>query len=238
MDAYPSEMSTPLNCQIPVAVIGKNERSAEPLTNPNLSSNLRSEYEALLNDVDQANQLASELQRQLSGKSNEVAEFKKLFEKTQKDLGYLQASISELRQERHRLANEAMRAAAFERKLADVTAERNRLKTELDIMRQGLTGSAEDSERRLRDRDVQITRLSLEVDSLHEKLRGGAAEGLRPAQKPFDNPQVRKTLADLWQSLERLQMMLDPQPESIPAPRVTSQPGAEEEEFIDIAFDK
>jgi len=231
-------MPTPLNCQTPRAVEGKDERPAGQLTNPNLSSNLRSEYEALLNDVEQANELASELQRQLSGKSNEVAEFKKLFEKTQTDLGQLQASIAELRQERHRLANEAMRAVAFERKLADVTAERNRLKTELDIMRKGLTSSAEDSERRLRERDAQITRLSLEVDTMREKLRGGAAGAPRATGKPVSNPAVRKTLAELRQTLERLQTMLDPNPESTPALHATSQPSANEEEFIDITFDK
>ena len=231
-------MPTPSNCQTPPAVEGKVEHPAAPLTNPNLSSNLRSEYEALLNDVEQANELAAALQRQLSGKSNEVAEFKQLFEKTQKDLGHLQTSITELRQERHRLANEAMRAVAFERKLADMTAERDRLKTELDIMRQGLTSSAEDSERRLRERDLQITRLSLEMDTLHEKLRGGTAGALRAAGKPVGDPAVRKTLSELWQTLERLQTMLDPNPESKPALRATSQPGATEETFIDIEFDK
>jgi chromosome segregation ATPase len=238
MDAYPSEMPTPSNCQTPPAAEGKDEQPAASLTNPNLSSNLRSEYEALLNDVEQANELAAELQRQLSGKSNEVAEFKQLFEKTQRDLGHLQASITELRQERHRLANEAMRVAAFERKLADVTAERNRLKTELDIMREGLTTSAEDSERRLRERDAEITRLSLEVNTLREKSRGGATGALRATGKPVGNPAVRKTLAELRQTLERLQTMLDPNPEPRPALRATSQPDATEETFIDIEFDK
>lgn len=231
-------MPTPLNCPISPAVEGKDEAPVAPLTNPNLSANLRSEYEALINDVEQANELAAELQRQLSGKSNEIAEFKQLFEKTQKDLGHLQASITELRQERHRLANEAMRAVAFERKLADMTAERNRLKTELDVMRQGLTSSAEDSERRLRERDAQITRLSLEVDTLHEKSRGGATGALRAAANPVADPAVRKTLAELWQTLERLQTMLDPNPEPRPALHATSQPSGNAEEFIDITFHK
>jgi predicted nucleic acid-binding Zn-ribbon protein len=128
-------MSNPSDCQTPRAVKVKGEQRPAPLTNPNLSANLRSEYEALLNDVEQANQLAAELQRQLSGKSNEVAEFKQLFEKTQRDLIHLQGSITELRQERHRLANEAMRAVAVDRKLVQVAAERDRLRTELDSMR-------------------------------------------------------------------------------------------------------
>jgi DNA repair exonuclease SbcCD ATPase subunit len=228
-------MSTTSNCHV---VGGKDEQPAASLTNPNLSSNLRSEYEALRNDVEQANELAAELQRQLSGKSNEVAEFKQLFEKTQRDLGHLQASINELRQERHRLANEAMRVVAFERKLADVTAERNRLKTELHVLRQSLTTSAEDSDRRLRERDAEITRLSQEVDNLHGKSRGGAAGPVRAAGKLVGDPAVRTILAELRQTFERLQMMLDPNPESASALRATSQPGAADDTFIDIEFDK
>ena len=106
-------------------------QAASPLTNPNLSAALRLEYDALLNDMRRAQLLCVEFQRQLEGKSHEVDEFKELFSKTQADLFQLQDSITELREERHRLANEAMRAAALSRKLVEVTGDRDRLLAEI-----------------------------------------------------------------------------------------------------------
>lgn len=106
-------------------------QAASLLTNPNLSAALRLEYDALVNDMRRAQELCAEFQRQLAGKSNEVDEFKELFSKTQTDLFQLQDSITELREERHRLANEAMRAAALSRKLVEVTGERDRLLAEV-----------------------------------------------------------------------------------------------------------
>ena len=106
-------------------------QAASPLTNPNLSAALRLEYDALVNDMRRAQELCVEFQRQLEGKSLEVDEFKELFSKTQSDLFQLQDSITELREERHRLANEAMRATALSRKLVEVTQERDRLLAEI-----------------------------------------------------------------------------------------------------------
>ena len=108
-------------------------QAASPLTNPNLSAALRLEYDALLNDMRRVQELCADFQRQLAGKANEADEFKELFAKTQGDLFQLQDSITELREERHRLANEAMRAAALSRKLLEVTAERDRLLAEIAL---------------------------------------------------------------------------------------------------------
>src|SRR4051812_17316931 len=93
------------------------------MVNPKLSANLRADYDALRNDVQQANELAADFQKKLAGKSNEFAILKQVFEKACEDLGRLQAGISELREERHRLANEAMRATALQMKLTKVTDE-------------------------------------------------------------------------------------------------------------------
>src|SRR4030088_2824350 len=91
--------------------------SSEKLVNPRLSGSLASDHAALQNDLVQAQELAADFQRQLAGKSNDHAQLKQILEKTQVDLAHFQAGIVELRAERHRLANEAMRAAAFEFKL-------------------------------------------------------------------------------------------------------------------------
>ena len=121
---------------LPPPTPAAHTRAASPLTNPNLSATLRLEYDALLDDMHRAQALCAEFQRELAGKSNEAEEFKDLFAKTQGDLFQLQDSITELREERHRLANEAMRAAALSRKLVEVTQERDRLLAEIAFSKQ------------------------------------------------------------------------------------------------------
>ena len=208
-------------------------RPSAPLTNPGLGATLRAEYEALQNDVEQANELAAEFQRQLAGKSNEVAEFRQLFEKTQKDLTRLQASITELREERHRLANEAMRAAAFERKLAQMTGERDRLLAELDLTKQAVASGADESRRCVLDRDAQIARLLMELTELREK--NPASRAPASARRSGGNDAaVKGVLSEMWRTLEQLQTILDPQS---PAAKPKAQAAAKEE-FIDIAFDR
>ncbi|HEX5175885.1 MAG TPA: hypothetical protein VFV83_02595 [Chthoniobacteraceae bacterium] len=112
------------------------EAAAPSLTNPNLSAKLRADCEALQNDVQQARELAADFQRQLAGKSNEFAALKRVFQETRVHLEKLEHGIKELREERHRLANEAMRAIAFERQVADRDAQIARLTQELDALKQ------------------------------------------------------------------------------------------------------
>ena len=212
----------------------ESAQSPAPLTNPSLSATLRAEYEALQNDVEQAHELAAEFQRQLAGKSNEVAEFKQLFAKTQKDLVRLQASITELREERHRLANEAMRATAFERKLTEMTAERNRLLADLDLSKQAASRGDDEAGRRLLERDAHIARLSMELTELRE----AAPAPLAPAaihSSGGNTASVKVVLSDMWRTLEQLQKILDPHgaPAKPKAPPVSGK-----EEFIDIAFER
>jgi len=156
-------------------------RVAPPPVNPSLSATLSADYEALQNDMQQAKDLAADFQRQLAGKSNEFAQLKQLFEKTFADLAHLQAGIEELRAERHRLANEAMRGAAFQLKLAKVTGERDRLRVDLEFVREAAARSAEESERVLRERDAKIARLVVEVVTLKE----ACAEARRLAGNAF-----------------------------------------------------
>jgi len=95
-----------------------------------LGPRVAADLEAIVNDMEQAKELAAEYQRELAGKSNELAALKQLFEKTRQHLIQLETSVTKLREERHRLANEAMRAEALQRKLDQVTAERDRLRAE------------------------------------------------------------------------------------------------------------
>jgi chromosome segregation ATPase len=107
-----------------------------PLTDPNLSAKLRADCAALQNDVQQARELAADFQRQLAGKSNEFAALKRVFQETRIHLEKLEQGIKELREERHRLANEAMRAIAFERQVQDKDAQIARLTQELEALKQ------------------------------------------------------------------------------------------------------
>lgn len=129
----------------PLPPPGVQSQNVSPLTNPNLSAALRLEYDALVHDVRRAHELCADFQRQLVGKSHEADEFKELFAKTQHDLFQLQDSIIQLREERHRLANEAMRATALSRKLVEITTERDRLLVELESSKKGDGRSASES---------------------------------------------------------------------------------------------
>ncbi|MGV3532193.1 MAG: hypothetical protein ACO1QR_07470 [Chthoniobacteraceae bacterium] len=102
---------------------------------PALGVALQAETAALRNDLDQATQLAAEYQRRLSSKNNDFAALKSTLEKAQYDLTAMQNTITELRNERHRYANEAMRAIALEKRLQKIAQERDLLRGELEMYR-------------------------------------------------------------------------------------------------------
>jgi len=154
---------------------------SKKLFNPNLTGSLMADHAALQNDLVQAQELAADFQRQLAGKSNEHAQLKQILEKTKADLEHLQAGIVELRAERHQLANEAMRATAFQAKLAMVTGERDRLRVDLEVVRIALTKGANETAATMRERDRRIAELAIEVVVLRQQLEE-TQEALRKAQ--------------------------------------------------------
>ena len=159
------------------------EPSPRKLVNPNLTGTLVSDYAALQNDLLQAQELAADFQRQLAGKSNDHAQLKQILEKTKSDLTHLQEGIVELRAERHRLANEAMRATAFQTKLAMVTGERDRLRVDLEVVRVALTRSANETAATLRERDRRIAELAVEVVMLRQQLEEAQSMVAVPSQQ-------------------------------------------------------
>ncbi|MDB6150167.1 MAG: hypothetical protein JWQ44_1615 [Chthoniobacter sp.] len=94
-----------------------------------------SDIEALRADLEQAGELAQRFHRDLLGKSSELASLKEVFEKAHKRLIHLQLHVTQLRDERHQLANRAMEADALEQKLNVVTADRDRLRAQLESSR-------------------------------------------------------------------------------------------------------
>ena len=127
-----AETSPPAQ-EVAVVVAASRPSPAAPALGRAVSADL----EALKNDVEQAQALANEYQTQLAGKSNDYAEMKMLFEKTRDDLLNLKAGVEQLRHERHQLANEAMKAAALELKVARLMKERDSLLAENESLRNG-----------------------------------------------------------------------------------------------------
>ena len=191
MNAETPQPEPPAGTAIPAEV-----PSWPQLVNPSLSGSLMADHAALQNDLVQAQDLAADFQRQLAGKSNEYAQLKQILEKTQTDLGHLQAGIVELREERHRLANEAMRASAFEFKLTKISEDRDRLRVELEIVRTAYERKGEDLAGQLRDRDRRIAELVIETVRLRQALeeaRGAASappQPIKPIEADEEEPAI------------------------------------------------
>jgi chromosome segregation ATPase len=168
-----------------------------------LGASLQSDYEALRNDLEQANDLAADFQRQLAGKSNEVAHFKSLLERTKVDLGRLDAHVQELRKERHRLANEVMRSAALEQQLRRSNEEIDRLKVEVDTLRSAGGNRVEELLLVSEEQQKEITRLRAALEVLKRSKPGTA-----PA--PEDG-KMQQQIAELTSLVKSLQGALDGQ---------------------------
>ena len=87
---------------------------------------------ALQKDLEEARRVAREQQVILTGKDAELSSLREVFDRTKQHLVRLQRSINELRDERHRLGDEAMQVEALKRKVHVLTAERDLLRQQLD----------------------------------------------------------------------------------------------------------
>ena len=197
----------------------------QALANPRLTANLRGDYAALQNDFEQARMLAADFKGQLAGKTNEMAHLKQIFEKTALDMAHLQEGITALREERHRLANEAMRAVALEHRLKRAEAETARLLAE-----------AEKAVRREHERESQIAHLRAEVERLSQQLAAArVSETVAPAPR-IENAEAQALLAAAFDSLERLREFVNAKGAARQT-RATTTRAATLEEFIDISFE-
>lgn len=137
----------------------------EPLTDPELTSRLRADQEALANDLALAQELAADFRSQVADKANEVAHLKRLLEQTQANLVRFGKDIAELRAERHRLANEAMKAAAYEMQARRLAAECERLRTENAELRRQSAVTPGSVDERLAALTRTVERLRASIDS-------------------------------------------------------------------------
>ena len=132
----------------------------KPLVDPKITRSLGADYEALRNDLQQANEFASELQSELAANKNDAAHSRQLFEKTSVDLERLQESILALRRERHELANEVMKARSAEAKLGVAITERDESRAAVAELQQTIE-----------KRDAQVADLSMQIVLLKNAFR-------------------------------------------------------------------
>jgi hypothetical protein len=146
------------------------ETTEKAAINPSLSAELQESHDALRNEMMSAKAVASDLESALAGKSKEMLHLKFLLEQSKAHLTHLQDGILAMRKERHKLANEAMRAKGLDIKLAVMTTENNRLKNELEGILDGL--AQEDAQKTLRfdKRDHHIAELTLELMNVRQLL--------------------------------------------------------------------
>jgi chromosome segregation ATPase len=138
---------------------------------------LRADQEALANDLALAQELAADFRSQVADKANEVAHLKRLLEQTQANLVRFGKDIAELRAERHRLANEAMKAAAYEMQAKRLAAECERLRTEnAELRRQPVVTPGSTEER--------LDALARTVERLRAAIDPTEAVAPRPARAP------------------------------------------------------
>lgn len=125
-----------------------------------ITKSLGADYEAVKNDLEQAKEFAEELQNEVAVSKNGMAHFKQLFEKTRQDLERMHDSILALRQERHRFANEVMKARCWEEKVGMLTKERDEL---LNTLAKAKRGGEQ--------RDAQIAELTMQIMLVKNTLR-------------------------------------------------------------------
>ena len=170
-----------------------------PPFNPDLSTVLRENYDAVQEDLRQANELAASLGAELAGKSKETMHLKFLFEQTKAHLGHMQDGIVAMRAERHRLANEAMRAKGLDIMLALVTAERDRLKNEVEGVIEGLALEQAKKGLHFDKRDHHIAELTFELIKLRQEVEELRKMNPPPAPiAPPRRPMPLKTSAETF----------------------------------------
>ncbi len=118
--------------------IAQSQAMATLQPNKNLTPTLTSDLEALRDDLNRARQLAAEAQTQVDGKTGDIEALQLALQKSFDDLSMLRNAIEDLRRERHFFANEAMRSAALEIRITDLTVERDNLQAQLNEANEAL----------------------------------------------------------------------------------------------------
>ena len=160
--------------------------------NQSLGAAVSRDYEAVQSDLLHANELAAKLESQLAGKSKEALHLRFLFDQTKTHLAHMQDGILAMRKERHKLANDAMRATGLDFMLKRVTAERDRLKTELDGVLEEIAAEKTAQPLRFDKRDHQIAELTFELVKLRTEVAELRKNSAPPTPLPTPQPSAEK----------------------------------------------
>lgn len=93
------------------------------------------EIDALKDAYGEARTRLADAEAALAARADELTHLRDAFEITRHNLVRLQLTITELRDERHRLAEHATDVEALQRQIDQLTAERDRLRQQLDLHR-------------------------------------------------------------------------------------------------------
>jgi len=122
-------------------------------------------------DLQKAREVVAHLPGESIGQARLITHLKRLLQESSARFGHLQESIIAMRQERHKLANEAMRAQGLELMTKRITAERDQMKAERDGILQALADEAANKHAlRFDPRDVQVVELTVQVVNLKREL--------------------------------------------------------------------
>jgi predicted nucleic acid-binding Zn-ribbon protein len=179
---------TPLPAATPVTV---TVRQGGAVSSVREIAKVQADYLALANDLEQAQSLASALELQLSGKSNELARSKMIWEKAQADLAKFAQDLGTMRAERHSLANEAQRGYAFELKFE-----------KLSVAHEELAKKAERLEAELAAERAAHEQTRAEVEQLKNQRARPVPGG--PAVRGGTDPELRGALESLRAQLDRV----------------------------------
>lgn len=163
-----------------------------PPDNRSLGLVLSENYEAVNEDLQQAHRLAASLEQQLAGKSKELLHLKFLFEQTKTHMGHLQDGIAAMRRERHKLANDSMRAMGLDIMVKRLTAERDRYKTELESLLEAIAAEKSQDSLSFDKRDHRIAELTLQLMEARQELEHLRHSQPQAAPKPAPPPPPRE----------------------------------------------
>jgi chromosome segregation ATPase len=189
-------------------VDGSASTTPVPRTGAKISTNhdiavVQADYLALANDLEQAQALATALEMQLSGKTNELAQFKLIWERTQADLAKFDHDLTTMRKERHALANELQTAYAYQHKFERLKIVNEDLQARADRLEAELIAEQTSHAQTLQELELERANPSImSVNPLAPDLREGLESLRDQLDRVLDQP-TRKTPAIPPRSLPR-----------------------------------
>ena len=201
-------MNAPAETSPPPPQRDPNHPETTPARRP-LTAALIEAGDAVQSELRQANQLAESLDAQLAGKSKEVLHLKFVLNQTKTHFGHLQDSVMSLRQERHKLANDSMKAQGLEMMLARVTTERDRLKTELLGVLEKLAIQNAQPAPIFDKRDQTIAELTFELVKLRQEVADLRRINPSPATAVAKPPTAPASLKPLTEEDSRMAMKVE-----------------------------